>query len=71
MRSREHAHDLTLWRAERLIRAGFPSGLAVRLAAEPVRDLHALIELAERGCPPDLAARIALPPELEREGEVV
>jgi len=69
MRSREHAHDLALWRAERLIRAGFPSGLAVRLAAEPVRDLHALIELAERGCPPHLATRIALPDERTGEAE--
>jgi hypothetical protein len=35
-----------------------------------VRDLHALIELAERGCPPDLAARIVVPPEPGRDGGV-
>ena len=29
-------------------------------------DLHALIELAERGCPPDLAVRILAPLEPER-----
>jgi hypothetical protein len=29
-------------------------------------DLHALIELIERGCPPELAARILAPLETER-----
>lgn len=29
-------------------------------------DLHAMIELLERGCPPDLAARILAPLDHER-----
>jgi hypothetical protein len=29
-------------------------------------DLHALIELVERGCPPELAARILAPLDEER-----
>ena len=57
----EIAPDLAAWRRERLERAGFPAPLARRLAHERGQDLHALIELAARGCPPDLAMRIALP----------
>jgi hypothetical protein len=49
------------WRAERLLLAGFPSALAEALAAESRVDLHALLELTDRGCPPDLAARILAP----------
>jgi len=45
------------WRTEELIRGGFDVESAVLLAAEPAVDLHAAIE---RGCPPDLAARILL-----------
>jgi hypothetical protein len=49
------------WRREELVRAGFPPRLARRLAHDHAYDLHALIELAERGCPPALAARILAP----------
>jgi hypothetical protein len=49
------------------MRAGFGGALASCLAADPATDLHALIELVERGCPPGLAARILAP--LDREGE--
>jgi hypothetical protein len=51
------------WRAERLIAAGFDSGLAWGLASDCGVDLHALIELVERDCPPVLAARILAPLE--------
>jgi hypothetical protein len=54
---------LTGWRQERLIRAGFDSELALRIASHPGFDLHALIELVERGCPPQLATRILAPLE--------
>jgi hypothetical protein len=37
--------------------------LAARLAIDPRFDLHALIELAEQGCPPELAVRIVAPLE--------
>jgi enoyl-CoA hydratase/carnithine racemase len=38
--------------------------LAARLAKNPGYDLHALIQLVERGCPPELAARILAPLEV-------
>jgi hypothetical protein len=41
--------------------AGFSRGLAARLAHDRAYDLHALIELVERGCPPALAVRILAP----------
>jgi hypothetical protein len=48
------------WRTEELIRGGFDVESAVLLAAEPGVDLHRAIELIQRGCPPELAARILL-----------
>jgi hypothetical protein len=41
--------------------AGFTSVLATKLADDRGVDLHALLELTDRGCPPDLAARIMAP----------
>ena len=49
------------WRARRLLGAGFPSELATRLARADRVDLHRLLSLVDRGCPPDLAARILAP----------
>lgn len=49
------------WRFDRLVDTGFPRGLAARLARDTRYDLHALIELVERGCPPVLASRILAP----------
>jgi len=49
------------WRRGQLVEAGFQLPLAARLASDPGYDAHALIELAERGCPPELAARILAP----------
>ena len=49
------------WRAERLVSAGFDRELAARLAQQERADLHALLELVDRGCPPHLAARILAP----------
>jgi hypothetical protein len=51
------------WRARRLSEAGLPSELAQRVAADCVYDLHALLELIDRGCPPGLAVRILAPLE--------
>jgi hypothetical protein len=45
----------------RLLQAGFPPELADQLANEPRIDLHELLELVDRGCPPHLAARILAP----------
>jgi hypothetical protein len=44
----------------RLREAGFPPVLASVLARQRV-DLHALLELVDAGCPPELAARILAP----------
>jgi hypothetical protein len=53
------------WRRGRLLDAGFGYDLADALAGEFRVDLHALLELVERGCPPVLAARILAPAEDE------
>ncbi|HZA57718.1 MAG TPA: hypothetical protein VE523_00865 [Solirubrobacterales bacterium] len=55
------SEDVSAWRRERLARAGFDEGVAARLAGDFAIDLHALLELVERGCRPDLAARILAP----------
>ncbi len=52
---------VTEWRERMLASAGFDDVLATRLAAERDVDLHALLELVDRGCPPPLAARILAP----------
>ena len=52
---------LVHWRREQLVDSGFAFPLAARLAKNSRYDLHALIELVERGCAPDLAARILAP----------
>jgi hypothetical protein len=49
------------WRREQLVGAGFSRQHAWALARDLRWDLHRLIELAERGCPPELAARILAP----------
>jgi hypothetical protein len=49
------------WRRRRLERAGFEPGLADALAADRRTDVHALLELVDRGCPPALSARILAP----------
>jgi hypothetical protein len=49
------------WRRGRLVAAGFAPDLAARLARDCGIDLHAVLELIDRGCPPALAARILAP----------
>jgi hypothetical protein len=49
------------WRAARLREAGLEPRLAERVAGDCAYDLHALIDLVERGCPPHLAVRILAP----------
>jgi hypothetical protein len=53
------------WRRRQLDEAGFPAPLAASLADDRRGDVHALIELVERGCRPELAARIAVPLEVD------
>jgi hypothetical protein len=60
------AARIASWRYERLRRAGLDAKPAEALSHESDLDLHALIELVERGCPPELAARILAPLDAER-----
>jgi hypothetical protein len=60
------ANDVVAWRRARLRKAGFSAALTEELSHECAVDLHALIGLVERGCPPPLAARIMAPLDRER-----
>jgi hypothetical protein len=51
-----------------LERAGFTAPLAEALANDRRIDLHALLELVDRGCPPQLAARILAPLDDPQDG---
>lgn len=55
---------LGAWRRRRLIAAGFDAQLAAQLADDGAIDLHELLILLDRGCPPALAARILAPIDL-------
>lgn len=55
--------EVSRWRRDQLLAAGFELPLAVAVAKDRRFDLHALIELVERGCPPRLAVRILWPLE--------
>jgi hypothetical protein len=59
--SRRGDESLREWRVRRLRAAGFSSSLATQLADDHRIDLHAVLELMDRGCPPELAARIVAP----------
>jgi hypothetical protein len=48
------------WRIEELVRAGYGTRAAGRLAARHDIDLHRAIELLDQGCPPELATKILL-----------
>jgi hypothetical protein len=49
------------WRQARLLDAGFHPQVALDFAHDRAVDLHQLLELVDRGCPPHLAARILAP----------
>ena len=53
--------QVRVWRETVLIQAGFETELARRLADDADYDLHELLNLVDRGCPPDVAARILAP----------
>lgn len=53
--------DVQAWRRCRLLEAGFSAQLAERVAADSRFDLHALLQLVDRGCPAELAVRIISP----------
>jgi hypothetical protein len=53
------------WRRDELVAAGFDQLLALHLAYDLRWDLHELLELRARGCPPELATRILAPIDAE------
>jgi hypothetical protein len=53
--------SVVAWRIDRLRDAGFPAWLAHAVARDGSYDVHALLELTDRGCPAELAARILAP----------
>ena len=55
--------DVVRWRTEQLLSSGVSQPLATHIGPDPRYDLHALIELVERGCAPELAVRILAPLE--------
>ncbi len=55
--------NVTSWRRDRLVEAGFALPVASKVARDTRYDLHALIGLVEEGCPPELALRILAPLE--------
>ncbi len=59
--------EVVRWRRDQLTGVGFSLPLASRLARDEQWDIHALIELVELGCPPEVAARIVAP--LKEEGD--
>ncbi len=59
----EAVDEVVVWRCGQLVEAGFSPAGAAQVAGDVRFDVHALIELVERGCPPDLATRILAPLE--------
>ena len=60
-RRRDVSREVASWRRDILLRAGFDSDVAGELAQDARVDLHDMLELVDRGCPPELAARILAP----------
>jgi hypothetical protein len=67
LQARRSTTDFADWRYDLLVRGGFPPALARQLTRDPRIDIHRLLDLIDRGCPPHLAARILAPLE-EPEG---
>jgi hypothetical protein len=55
--------DIVRWRLRLLVDSGFPPEEAREVAGDPGVDVHAVLELMDRGCPPQLAVRIVAPLE--------
>ena len=55
--------EVALWRRAQLMDVGFSAQLAAETASDRRFDLHVLIGLVERGCPPAFAVRILAPLE--------
>ena len=63
LREASTVNAVVSWRHRQLVDAGFGPAFADSLARDLQYDLHALIELVEQGCPPELAVRILAPLE--------
>ena len=63
--SERELQSVVTWRRRQLVDSGFSTTLAATLADDSRYDLHALIELVEQGCEPELAVRILAPLPLE------
>jgi hypothetical protein len=50
--------EVTAWRVERLVSAGYDGEAALVLALDRDVDLHLAVSLLERGCPADTALQI-------------
>lgn len=61
--TRNPTHRYVDWRTQCLVDAGVENSDAARLGQDPRYDVHALLELVDRGCPPSLAVRILAPLE--------
>jgi hypothetical protein len=61
------ARPVREWRRRRLLALGLSEAAAQRLADDRRVDLHALLGLVDRGCPPGLAVRILAPLDDVRE----
>jgi hypothetical protein len=53
----DEAERVLLWRISTLVGAGYCDECAIEIACSAI-DLHAAVDLLERGCPTDLALRI-------------
>jgi hypothetical protein len=57
-RAERERDEVTSWRVERLLAAGYDGEAAVVLALDRDVDLHLAVSLLERGCPADTALQI-------------
>ena len=56
----DEAAEVLAWRFDALCRSEYDLDAAAVIAANVEVDLHDAVNLVERGCPPELAARILL-----------
>jgi hypothetical protein len=59
------SEPVAFWRWRQLRAAGVPAALAAALARDCAIDLHSLLGLIDKGCPPELAVRILAPLDAE------
>ena len=60
VRDRDEIERVERWRQDELERAGYSRDAARDIARKHEVDLHVAVEMIERGCPPELAAKILL-----------